>query len=243
MLAALPLRLEELTAKHLISGLEKSGTSSALPLGIEALDDALPDGGLPVGSVVELCAPMGLARSTHLALSLCAAGQQGNRDWMAWVDPSDSLFAPSMVAAGVDLSRLLVVRPTDKVVARTAVRLATSRLFRVIVIDRSGLPGASVMSRARWSTVVRRLALAAESSETTIVIVSSTERAHRDLLPTAMRVELTRPDSNHLRLHVTKDRRGRLPGPVSVRVSELAARRRVDGAPSRAHADDNRGAA
>lgn len=233
MMAALPLRLEDLSPKHLDSGLRTTSRKS-LPLGITTIDEALPDEGLPTGAVVELCAPMGLGRVTHLALCACAAAQRESRqlrrtsDWAAWIDPSEpahgSLFAPALVRAGVDLTRLLVVRPNPDDIARVAVRLATSRLFRVIVIDRHGLPGASAACRARWSTVVRRLALAAESSDTTILLLSSTSHAHRDLLPTAMRIELTRPERDQLVLSVTKDRRGRLPGPVTVAVGDLAVR-------------------
>ncbi len=231
MLAALPLRPEDLSPKILQTGHAEKPTP-CLSLGIPPLDEALPDAGLPSGAVVELCAPMGLGRISQLALFACAAAQRESRqlrlasDWTAWIDPSDpsrgSLFAPALARTGVDLTRLLVVRPDHDDIARVAVRLASSRLFRVIVIDRSGLPGASVSSRARWSTVVRRLALAAESAGTTILLLSSTARAHRDRLPTAMRIELTRPRHDLLQLNVTKDRRGRLPGPVSLPMSELS---------------------
>lgn len=256
-MAASPLRLSDLSPKLLLRPVETSRAKS-LSLGITTLDEALPDGGLPSGAVVELCAPSGLGRATSLALSACAAAQRESRqlrgrvsepvprdgeaaapshpstsptwqsdasNWTAWVDPSDpsrgSLFAPALASAGVDLARLLVVRPDPEDVARISVRLATSRLFRVIVIDRSGLPGAAVTSRARWSTVVRRLALAAESSDTTILLLSSTSLAHREPLPTAMRIELSRPNRDHLEINVTKDRRGRLPGPVSVPMAAL----------------------
>lgn len=229
-MAASPLRLSDLSPKHLLQPVETT-RAKVLSLGIATLDEALPDGGLPSGAVVEICAPHGLARATYLALSACAAAQIESRqlnkasDWTAWVDPSDpsrgSLFAPALASAGVDLARLLVVRPDPEDVARISVRLATSRLFRVIVIDRSGLPGAAVASRARWSTVIRRLALAAESSDTTILLLSTTSMAHREPLPTAMRIELTRPRRDHLELNVTKDRRGRLPGPVSVPMAAL----------------------
>ena len=233
-MAALPLRLEDLSPKLLETGLLET-RKTPLSLGVPSLDEALPDGGFPTGAVVEMCAPMGLSRITHLAMRACASAQEASRqtarstadsDWTAWIDPNESgsLFAPALVRAGVDLTRLLVVRPNPEDIARVAVRMASSRLFRVIVIDRSGLPGASIVrdgSRARWSTVVRRLALAAESSDTTILLLSSTERAHRDLLPTAMRIELTRPNHKRLQLNITKDRRGRMPGPVSVPVADL----------------------
>lgn len=220
-MAARSLRLEDLTAKGLASPLRKS-LENPLSLGVSSLDDALPDAGLPTGAVVELCAPMGLGRLSHIALRACAAGQAHPSDWAAWIDHEEgSLFAPTLVHAGIDLERLLVVRPKPDDIARVAVRIATSRLFRTIVIDRCGLPGADTSTRKRWTTVVRRLALAAESSECTILLLSTTARAHRDLLPTAMRIELSRTHAKHLELNITKDRRGRLPGPATVPVTDL----------------------
>jgi recombination protein RecA len=177
----------------------------------------LPDGGLPSSAVVELCGPSGLGGPTGVALSACAAAQQRARQeeeesWCAWIDASHSLYAPGLARAGVDLDRLLVVRPDPEDVARVAVRLVQARLFSVVVVDRAGVPGAELAPsrRARWPTVVRRLALAAEQAETTILLLSRTATAQQQTLPVAMRLELGRPDPDRLRLRVAKDKRGRI---------------------------------
>ncbi len=237
-MAASPLRLSPTSPSYLALG--ASERAHPLPLGISTLDEALLDGGLPSGAVVELCAPSGLGGATYLALRACGAAQRqatprpgSESEWVCWIDPkhprqgasvASSLHAPAVARAGVDLTRLLVVRPDPDEVARIAVRIASSHLFRLIVVDRCGLPGVSVAPRARWSTVVRRLALAAQSSDTTILLLSPTRVARRELLPTALRIELSRPRHDHIELRVTKDRRGRLLGPVSVPVTSLRAR-------------------
>ncbi len=172
---------------------------------------------LPRGAVVELAAPAGLGRMTQLALASCAAAQaearafshDGDCRWCGWVDPSGSLYAPAVAEAGVDLERLLLVRPDAEDIAKIAVRMAASRVFAVLVIDRTGVPGARVTdTRIRWDIAVRRLALAIDNSDTTVVLLSEMEQARATPLPVAMRIELTRPSADRLSLRVVKDRRG-----------------------------------
>lgn len=194
--------------------------------------DSLPlvDGiELPRGAVVELASPMGLGRSTQLALAACANAQRLSRElshdgeprWCGFIDPSGSLYAPAVTEAEVALERLLVVRPDPESVAKVAVRMATSRLFAVLVIDRCGVPGVEFDApRTRWDIAVRRLALACESSDTTVIVLSDLERARRDALPVAMRIELTRPECHLASLRIVKDRRG---GQGGARMLELAA--------------------
>ena len=172
---------------------------------------------LPRGSVVELTAPSGLARTTQLALIACATAQRisralshdGDSRWCGWIDATGSLYAPAVVEAGVELTRLLVVRPDAEELAKIAVCMAASRLFSVLVLDRAGVPGASVTAkRTRWDIAVRRLALACESSDTTVILLSDEHVAKSAPLPVAMRIEVTRPDSTRLSLRVVTDRRG-----------------------------------
>jgi RecA/RadA recombinase len=148
------------------------------------------------------------------------------RRWCAWVDASHSLYAPGLARAGIDLDRLLVVRPEPADIARVTVRLVNSRVFSVVVVDRAGVPGARLPSSretgTRWSTVVRRLALAATEADTTILLLSSTAAAQRETLPTAMRLELSQPAPDRLRLAIAKDKRGRLRAPQTLPFSGLA---------------------
>jgi recombination protein RecA len=187
-----------------------------------AIDRLLPDGGLPLASVVEIAAPAGLGRSTQMALAACASAQRrslerdGQRGWCAWIDGSRSLYAPGVLRAGVDLQRLLIAQPEPDELARVAVRVVSSRLFSVVVIDRSGVPGAELHAKGRWNVAVRRLALAAEGSDTIILLLSSSRATANEQLPTALRIELSRPTVDRLHFRIAKERRGRLSGPTPV---------------------------
>ncbi|TKC99776.1 ImuA family protein [Polyangium fumosum] len=209
-----------------------SSRAKALPLGLHTVDASLPEGGLPRGAVVELAAPQGLARSTTLALSLCASAQaearlRGESDtrgaWCAWLDPTQTLFAPALARAGVDPDRLLVVRPDLDDLARVAVRVAGCHAFSVVVVDTAGVPGCRGETRLdRWVTIVRRLALAVEGSDTTVLLLTDAAASRAMPLPAAMRIELERLGEDRLGLRVAKDRRGRVTGAQSIELGKSA---------------------
>jgi recombination protein RecA len=217
-----------------LSGLSTGGRAKALPLGLRPVDAALPEGGLPRGVVVELSAPQGLARATTLALALCASAQadarhRGENDtqgaWCAWLDPTATLFAPGALRAGVDLERLLVIRPGSDDLARVAVRVAQSHAFSVVVIDTAGVPGSRGETRLdRWVTIVRRLALAVEGSDTTVLLLTDANASRAMPLPAAMRIELERLAEDKLGLRVAKDRAGRVTGSCAIDFGRQAAR-------------------
>lgn len=203
-------------------GDEEEQRSEVLRLG-GSVDEALPDGGLPRGAVVEVASPLGLGGATSFAVKACVAAQLGRANeghesaaiaWCAWIDPWSTLHAPGLAKRGVVLERLLVVRPPVEAIARCAVRVASSKAFALIVIDLVPPFGASsgeVGARLdRWPNVVRRLALAVEDAATTVVLLTD-ETAHRSLpLPVAMRVELARDRERGTRLRVAKERYGRV---------------------------------
>jgi hypothetical protein len=223
-MASSPLHLAAFDLNELRVNSRTLPEAKVLPVGIPTIDEALPDGGLPRGSVVEVCASGGLARATRFALSACASAQrEDDQAWCAWVDAGRTLFAPGVAQAGVDLDRLLVVQPPAADVARIAVRLASSHVFSVVVIDRCSVPGALFFEdrSIRWNTAVRRLALATENDDTSILLLSSSQQADREALPTAMRIELRRPALDRLSLRIAKDRRGRLSGPLSIPIIDM----------------------
>jgi recombination protein RecA len=210
------------------------GRPRPLQVDFGGVDEALPDGGLPRGAVVELSSPYGLARATSIALAACASAQEEARlrgggastvgAWCAWLEPAPegsaektSLFAPSMERAGVDLSRLLVVRPPAEALGRVAARVAQSRVFSVIVIDLAGVPGRRAEARLdRWVNPVRRLATAIEGMETVVLLLTDSLAPRALPLPVALRVEVERASATTLRLTVAKDRRGRVAAPRPV---------------------------
>src|SRR5580704_672193 len=199
-----------------------SQKSSALTLPWPGLGDLLPDGGLPRG-VVELAAPRALGGSTSVALAAVRSGQARARSaWCAWIDPEGTLHAPGVVAAGVDLDRLFVVRPPRAQLARVAVKVVGAGAFEVVVVDCDAVPGASVdtgaaevmavKKRKTWApeVLVRKLALSAEASGSTVLLLTDSMRPRAMPWPVSLRLELSRPTRNDLMVRVAKDRRGRI---------------------------------
>ena len=186
-----------------------------------ALDDALPDGGLPRG-VIELASPRALAGATSIAIAaVCAAQKKDARAWCAWLDPEGTLYAPGLARAGVDLARRLVIRPARADVARIAVKIAAARALDVIVIDMDPFLGVDVapaspprtFSKTRKplppETFVRKLALLAEEGGARILLLTDQSQPRRAQLPVALRLELERAPGS-LTVKIAKDRRGRI---------------------------------
>ena len=78
--------------------------------GIAAIDQLT--GGLPRGCLTEISGPASSGRSTLILSALAAATQRG--EFCAVVDASDALDPQSVVAAGIELERLLWVRCGEK---------------------------------------------------------------------------------------------------------------------------------
>jgi recombination protein RecA len=187
------------------------------------LDDVLPDRGLPRG-VVELAAPRALGGATSVALAAVRAGQaRAPQAWCAWIDPESTLYAPGMAAAGVDLPRLLVVRglPHRAQVGPIGVKVVGSGAFEVVVVDFDAMGGGGASSAASSTTrspkrgwppevLVRKLALAAEPSGATVILLTDSSRPRAVPWPVALRLELSRPSRGELSVRVGKDKRGRV---------------------------------
>jgi hypothetical protein len=211
-----------------IDAFPSSQASRVLALPWPELDAVLPDGGLPRG-VVEFAAPRALGGSTSVALAAVRAGQsRGAQAWCAWLDPEATLHAPGVVAAGVDLARMLVVHVPRMELARVAVKVVASGAFEVVVIDFDAVPGAKrtageprgektatrtgKAARRGWApeVVMRKLALAAEPSGATVIVLTNASEPRAVPWPVALRVELSRPNPRDLVVRVAKDRRGRI---------------------------------
>lgn len=176
------------------------------PTGIGELDQLLPGGGLAWGSVVELMAPRGLGLSTSLALAICARLQQrgAGGGWCAFLDPTRSLHAAGVEACGVDLERLLLVRPQVDALGRVALRLAQSRMFSAVVVDTAGIPGSVCADTlGPWVALARRLATASEGGPGLALLLTHREMGRPLPLPVTERIELTqeRPGRLLLRVH------------------------------------------
>jgi recombination protein RecA len=223
-MAAQPVaRLLELDASVLARFGVLQGTNAILPkaavlsLGWPELERVLPDHGLPRG-VVEIASPVSknLAMrggATTIALRAVSAIHAADaKAWCAWITPAraPALYAPAVAQAGIDLERLLVVRPEPAALARTAVKIGASGAFELVIVDaHAGLDGRlghKPRMRADASVVVRKLALAAEEKGTTFVLLTNVYGARPVPWPVAMRLEVERrPEA--IAVRVTKDRR------------------------------------
>jgi hypothetical protein len=229
-----PAGLDSLDGKELARLGVLQGTQALLPVrSVLALDwpeleHALPDRGLPRG-VVEIAARPPISHGSSQprtprtrdawkcsgATSIAVAALRGVHGadaaaWCAWIlSPSVPLpYAPALVQAGVDLSRLLVLRPSRQALARTAVKSAASGAFSLVVVDAPQPQDLATRGRGDGGAVaVRKLALAAEESGTTSLLLTSATAPRSVPWPVALRLEVERrPEA--LSLRVTKDRRG-----------------------------------
>lgn len=205
-----------------------AGAARTLPTGFPAIDRQLPDGGLLTGALVEFAVAGAASLATSLGLAACRSAQRaaeqlgGEVPWCAFIDPSRSLYAPGVAHAGVQLDRLLVVRPPLEALGRVALRLVESQCFAVVVIDTVGIPGAELnVPLGSWPRIVRRLSLALQGTQSTVLLVTDSKARRPLTLPVAQRIQLERSQAHKLILQVAKDRQGRVSAPVTIDLHDV----------------------
>ena len=123
--------------------------------GYAELDAQLPGGGWPSGALTEILpAAMGIGELRLLAPALARVSAQGR--CLAWIAPPLEPYAPALAAAGIDLTRLLIVRA----------RHGQDTLWAVEQALRAHACGAVLAwaGRVRYAEL-RRLQLAAQEGE------------------------------------------------------------------------------
>jgi recombination protein RecA len=103
-----------------------------LPTG-SAPVDALLQGGLPRGRVTEVAGAWSSGKTALLFGAMAELTRA--RRLCAYIDGRGELYPPSAAALGVDLERLLVVRPPGKGLVRAAEIVAKSGAFALAVVD------------------------------------------------------------------------------------------------------------
>ena len=142
------------------------------PTGVAALD-ALLAGGWPRGRVAELAGVLSSGRTAVAAATVAAATARG--ELVGWVDGPAAFDPASVRAAGVDLGRVLWVRPRS---AEEAVRAAELLLevcgFTVVVVDVTGMTAAPARRGGgeRRGTLGLRLARAAERAGSVALVLA-----------------------------------------------------------------------
>jgi hypothetical protein len=185
-----------------------------LPSGIAALDDLL-GGGLPRGRLSEIYGPVSGGKTALLLAFLAAATGRG--EVTALVDLPDALHPATAHTSGVELTRLLWVRPPSlKEGLRCAELILAAGGFGLVAVD-LGAPLPRQLRAAVWP----RLARTAERAGAVLAIVANRRVAGSfatmSLDVTARQRQWSRGawplfDGLQLQLSVTRNKLG-APGP------------------------------
>jgi hypothetical protein len=136
------------------------------------------------------------------ALAESQRAREADSRWLVWIAPPHEPFAPALAQQGIELNRLIVVRPATATEALWAAEQALS----------SGVCAAVLLwlkgTDDRW---LRRLKLAAEAGGA-LGVLFRPERHRFESSPAALRLLLTRGD-HEPHLELLKVQGGR-PGPV-----------------------------
>jgi hypothetical protein len=229
--SALRVRKLDRTLTTALPSLERADPAAFVGTDVTALDACLR-GGLPRGQLSELAGGRSSGRTTLLLRLLAAATRRG--EIAALIDTLDRLDAGSMIAAGVDVDRVLWIRGEsvapraggiDTLLERTldrAVKALNLVLqaggFGVVALDLADVPVAAVkrLPYTTWLRVQRII----EGSDTACVLV-----VPEPLGRSAGGLTLTlagRPSWTG-----TADRSRRLNG-LDLRVRVVSPRRRLD---------------
>lgn len=181
---------------------DRSPAGRALATGNGELDAQLPDGGWPLGALTELLLEQpGIGELRLLLPALARLTRTGC--WLAWVAPPHLPYAPALAAAGVELSRLLLIQPAS----------AGEGLWAMEQALRAGSCGAVL----GWPPAVdhrrlRRLQLAAQAGNAMGVLFRPLS-ARGQASPAALRLHLE-PGPAGTTLHILKRRGGWVTRPV-----------------------------
>lgn len=165
---------------------------------IKELDDAFPGGGWPLGALTEILSRRtGLGELRLLMPALAEISRSGG--WIAWIAPPHIPYAPALAAAGIRLSRMLVIRP--------------QRTRDVLWSVEQALRSGSCKAVLGWlesgdERTLRRLQLAAAEGGSWGVIFRP-ERFARLPSPAALRLVIDRDVPGHTIASLIKCRGGR----------------------------------
>ena len=175
--------------------------------GYRALDARLPGGGWPTASLVEVLLEtpgLGEVQLFLPALVECQHAIDGDVPWLVWIAPPHEPYAPALAQQGVNLSRLLVVRPASATEALWAAEQAlSSGVCATVLLWLQGTDD-------RW---LRRLKLAAEAGGA-LGVLFRPERHRFESSPASLRLVMTQ-GAPAARLDLLKVQGGR-PGPVDL---------------------------
>lgn len=186
-------------------GRDQAGQEAGLASGYPELDKHLPGGGWPPASLTEiLTAHYGIGELRLLMPALARLADESPRQdfsepgWIAWVAPPFQPYPPALQQCGIDLSRMLIVRPKS----------ASEILWSAEQALSSGTCAAVLL----WPETLddqasRRLQLAAEKGRSWAIAFRPLA-ARRQGSAAALRLEL-HSGEHGMRVHILKSRGGR----------------------------------
>ncbi len=186
-------------------GREQVGHQAGIATGYAELDKHLPGGGWPPDSLTEvLTTRYGIGELRLLMPALAQLSNEAPRQdftepgWIAWVAPPFQPYPPALQQCGIDLSRMLIVRPKE----------ASEVLWSAEQALSSGTCAAVLL----WPDTLddqgsRRLQLAAEKGRSWAVAFRPLA-ARRQPSAAALRLAL-HSNTQGMRVHILKSRGGR----------------------------------
>jgi cell division inhibitor SulA/protein ImuA len=189
-------------------GSSHANTRTGLASGYPELDRYLPGGGWPPAALTEILTGqygIGELRLLMPALAQLSAGETepvydeySEPGWIAWIAPPFQPYAPALQQSGIDLSRMLIVRPKDDSELLWSAEQALS----------SGTCAAVLLWPDRLDDrASRRLQLAAEKGRSWAIAFRPLA-ARQQASAAALRLEL-QSTGQGTRVHILKSRGGR----------------------------------
>ncbi len=171
-------------------------TLPVVSTGLPLLDDALPHGGWPLGALTEILIDReGIGELRLVMPALARLSREGR--WLAWISPPYIPYAPALAQHGIDVTRVMLVRP----------KADNDHFWAVEQALRAGTCGAVLA----WPTAgdsrrLRRLQLAAEAGNSWGLLFRPL-RSARQSSPAALRLQL-HVHADHLQVTILKCRGG-----------------------------------
>jgi hypothetical protein len=189
-------------------GHSQAHAATGLASGYERLDRHLPGGGWPQQALTEILVEqygigelrLLMPALASLSVEDCTAdGASGSEPgWIAWIAPPFQPYPPALQQSGINLSRMLVVRPKNNSEILWSAEQALS----------SGTCAAVLLWSDRLDDQAsRRLQLAAEKGQSWAIAFRPLA-ARTELSAAALRIELHSGERN-TRLSILKSRGGR----------------------------------
>lgn len=166
-----------------------------IPTGFSSLDAVLPGGGFPNAALTEVMHQHHGLGELRITMPALARMSRGGR-WIALIAPPFVPYPPALAACGIDLSRVLVIHPSDH----------SQALWSVEQALRTGTCAAVLAWPKQCDDrSLRRLQLAAEAGNSLGILFRGVE-ATRESSPAALRLHLAQTQQKRLGVRILKCR-------------------------------------